>query len=230
VTTVCLVPRRADGGRRDQVWAWVRDRWNREHPDITIREGTDDGPGKFNRSLAINRAAEAAGDWDTAVISDSDSFVGADQIRHAVKGATEGPCRFWLAYDQYNYLSRKMSDRIVAGYDGWWGANGGIEWSMTNTCSSMLVVTRELWDTVGGFDAGFEGWGFEDVAFSHACQTFGGGLQRIPGPVWHLHHPSSPENDNRSPEWEANRLRMIRYGDVSYDQPAMRALIDELHP
>lgn len=226
---VCLVPRRSDGGgRRDALWAFVRARWEREHPDVEIFEGTHDGPGPFNRSLAINRAAALAGDWDVAVISDSDSFADATQVRAAIAGAWTGPCEFWLSYDVFNYLTRKMSDRIMAGYDGWWGANNGIEFPMTGTCSSSVIVTRRLWDAVGGFDEGFKGWGFEDVAFSLACQTFGDGVQRIAGPVWHLHHNTSAENNHSSPEWQANRERMLRYGEASYKPDQMRALLDEL--
>ena len=225
---VCLVPRRSDGGRRDEVWAWVRDRWLSTHPDIELFEGHDDGPGPFNRCRAINSAAARAGDWDVAVIADADSFVAGEQVEAAVQAALLGPCRFWLTYDAFHYLTRSMSDRIMAGFDGWWGADGGIEWTMAGTCSSSVVVTRSLWDEVGGFDEGFVGWGFEDVGFSHACQTFGGGVQRIPGGAWHLHHPPSTENDSRSPVWEANRQRMERYHACSYDPPAMRALLDEI--
>jgi hypothetical protein len=220
---VVLVPRRSDGARRDKVWDWVRGRWQREHPSYTIYEGHHT-EGKFNRSYAINCAAQAAGEWDVAIIADADTFCGPAQITDAVQGATTSGVEFWLAYDTYAYLSRAMSDQVMTGFLGNW--YDGVEFTMTGTCSSMVVVTRRLWDEVGGFDPGFVGWGFEDVAFSHACQTFGGGLKRTPGHAWHLHHPSSPENSHRSPEWTANRNRMIRYGDASYDRDAMRALID----
>lgn len=223
--TVALVPRRSDGGRRDEVWAWVRARWEREHSDIPIFEGHDDGPGKFSRSLAINRAAEAAGDWDAAHVGDADSLVSPAQIRQAFDNALHSNCEFWLTYDVFFYLRRDMSDQIMSGYTGYWEA--GQEWSMTGTCSSSLVVTRRLWDEVGGFDERFVGWGFEDIGFSHACQTFGGGVSRIPGPAYHLHHPPSPENDHRSPEWQAGRDLMQRYHAVAYDRDGMRALLDE---
>lgn len=193
---------------------------------MELFEGHDDGPGKFNRSLAINRAAAAAGEWDAAHIGDSDSFVDAAQIRQAFDNALHGDTEFWLTYDSFHYLRRDMSDRIMAGFDGYWG--DGIEWTMTGTCSSSLVVTWGLWHEVGGFDEGFQGWGFEDVAFSHACQTFGNGVARIPGGVWHLHHPSSPENNANSPEWVANRGRMMAFHAASYDKPAMRALLDRI--
>src|SRR5690606_2080894 len=121
---VNLVPRRADGGRRDAIWSFVRDRWEREHPDIPIFEGHDDGPGKFNRSLAVNLAAEQAGEWDVAVISDSDTFVEGTQVQQAIDGS-QGACSFWLAYDVYYYLSRRMSDLVMDGYTGSWFADNG---------------------------------------------------------------------------------------------------------
>lgn len=225
---VSLVPRRADGGRRDEVWSWIRDRWTLDHPGIPIIEGHDAGPGKFNRGAAINRAAEQCRDADVLVIADSDSFVDARQLNRAIAKAVDPDLpEFVIAYDVFNYLGRAMSDRIMAGFTGWWGP--GIEWSMAGTCSSMIVVTRRLFDEVGGFPAGFEGWGFEDVAFSAACQTFGGGVAREPGDAWHLWHMMSTENNAGSPEFQRNRdLCNDRFGPAAYDRPAMRALLDEV--
>lgn len=216
-----LVPRRPDNGPRDEVWEWVKARWGHEHPTWHVIEG-DHLDGMFNRAAAINHAARSA-DWDTAVIADADTFVAPAQIEAAVEGC-QTDCEFWLAYDSFHYLGRSMSRKIMAGFDGWWKS----EFSMTNTCSSMVAVTRRLWDRVGGFDEGFVGWGFEDVAFSNACQTFGGGLRRVPGEAWHLWHPVSMENNHHSPEWNANRQRALRYGEAIYKPDAMDALLTEL--
>lgn len=219
-----LVPRRVDNGRRDHVWGWLQQRWASEHPDWTVHEGHhDDGP--FNRSAAVNRAASNAGDWDVAVVADCDSFVSKQQADLAVARAVDtGQITF--AYNRFAYLSRRMSDRVMAGYSGaWWP---GVEWSLTGTCSSQVIVTRELWDTVGGFDEGFVGWGFEDIGFSLSCQTFGGGCQRIAGEVWHLWHPPSVENNAKSVHWQNGLARMKRYETAAYKPDAMRALLDEL--
>lgn len=213
-----LVPRRSDGGRRDEVWSYVRTRWD----GYDLTEGHDDAPA-FNRSRAINRAARDAGAWDVAVIADSDSFVGPDQLAQAIEGAyIDG--RMWLAYDRFCYLGRAMSDRVMAGYDGAW--EPGVEWTLHGTCSSMVVVRRDVWDQCGGFDEGFESWGMEDVAFSHAAQTFGGGLARAEGPVWHLHHPPSVEREAHP--WSQKVERAERYHAASYNPEAMRALLIEL--
>lgn len=215
-----LVPRRADGGRRDAVWSWVRERWAAEHPSFEVIEGAcPDGP--FNRSAAINDAASQT-DADILIIADADSFASAAQIDMAVDqiSATRA---FWLPYDTYRYLSRAMSDAVMDGFSGDWLT--GVEFSMTGTCSSVVIVTTELFGLVGGFDEGFQGWGFEDVAFSHAAQTFGGGVSRVPGDVWHLWHTPSTENNHNSPIWQANRERMERYAVAAYDPGAMGALI-----
>jgi len=220
VKVVVLVPRRDDNGRRDQVWAYVRSRWETEHPDWKIVEGHHKR-GPFNRSAAINRAARAVrAKWDVAIIADSDSFVGPEQIEEAVRRATESG-QITFAYDRFMYLSHAMSESIMGGYQGMW--EDGVEWSMTGTCSSMVVVTHDLWDQARGFDEGFVGWGGEDIGFSHAAQTFGGGLQRVPGPVWHLWHSPTPHAPHD--EWVP---RCERYAEAAYDREKMNALLDEL--
>lgn len=216
---VILVPRRADNDRRDQLWEYVRSRWETEQPAWTIHEGHhDDGP--FNRSKAVNRAAADAGDWDIAIVADSDSFVGKPQIDAAVETCARTG-QMTLAYDRFCYLSRQMSDAIMSGWLGDWYP--GVEWYLPGSCSSMVVVTKPVWDESEGFDEGFVGWGGEDIGASHKFQTFGGGLQRIKGEVWHLWHPPAvhASNDVWVPRCE-------RYALASYDRDKMKALMAEL--
>lgn len=213
--TVVLVPRRADHSHRDRLWEWCLNRWHCEHPDLPVYEGHhDDGP--FNRSAALNLAAAAAGDWDVAIVADSDSFVSTDQIHQAVDTCRRtGQVTF--AYDRYCYLSRQMSQLVMSGYFGDWYP--GVEFTMVGTCSSMLAVPRGPWDEMGGADEGFVGWGGEDIAISLGLQTFGGGMQRIRGDVWHLWHPTAP----RSVDTFVDRIKS--YSEAAYDPVAMRDLI-----
>lgn len=223
---VVLVPRRADAGWRDHLWGWVRDRWRREHPEWSIHEGWHPAElGPFNRSAGVNAAAREAGDWDVAVIADSDTFADAAQVRQAVDVALVDR-QITFAYDRYCYLNRAGTKKVIEGFQGnWWPF---VEWTMTGTCSNLVVVPRSLWDAVGGFDEGFVGWGMEDVGFSLACQAIGGGMRRISGDVWHLHHNPSPENNTESPLYLANVARMKRYEACNYDPAAMRDLLVEL--
>lgn len=221
---VALVPRRSDGGHRDEVWSWVRSHWMAAHPTVDVFEGHhDDGP--FNRSAAINTAAAAAGEWDVAVIADGDSFVSTSQLATAVDTAARTH-RITFAFNRFRYLDEAMSRRVRDGFPGDWMP--GVRWTMNDTCSSQVVVSRTLWDRVGGFDEGFVGWGMEDIGFSLACQALGGGMERVDGDVWHLWHPVSPENDPSDPLYVANVARMKRYEACNYDPRKMRRLLDEL--
>jgi hypothetical protein len=77
---------------------------------------------------------------------------------------------------------------------------------------------------VEGFDEQFIGWGYEDNAFAVACETFGGPVVRLPGPLWHLHHATDPDGKKGTPTHTRNRARAARYVAVRGDQQAVAAL------
>lgn len=214
--TVLLVCRRPDHGRRDLLWRYARHRWMRDHPDWPIFEGEHlDGP--FNRSAAINAAARDAGDWDVAVVIDADVVIDPEQVRVAVHNAHHTG-RLTFPYQRYVPLGEQITNEILdRGTDRDWvkgvDRRHGVMDARVGKAhvSSVVVVPRRLWDDVGGFDERFEGWGCEDVAFAHACDAVGGGIDRIDGDVFHLWHPPSKERDLRSPLYLAGSRLAARY-------------------
>ena len=219
--TVFLVPRRPDGAHRDRLWNRCRSHWLSSCPGIPIIEGASpDGP--FNRSAAINAAA--SGDWGVAVILDADVLAPASQIYDAVEMAVRTG-RMVLGFTEYLALNALMTRRVLEGGEPWESVQG-ISLRQWSHESSIVVVTRELFDEVGGFDERFVGWGQEDVAFSQACRVLSGEPIRIPGRVVHLYHGRSPERDRRQPEYRANQLLGKRYRETKEPQ-AMRDLLAE---
>lgn len=173
--------------------------------DVHVGE-PDDGP--FNRSQALNRAAAAAGAWDIALLVDLDVITPHTQADIAVEIAA-GTGRLVLAFDRLMLLPRSRTQQA---HDGRPLTAGS---PVAGHVSCAVVVTRELWDTVGGFDERFRGWGAEDRAFHAACTTLGPrhGL-RVDGFAWHLWHPRSAERTAVTPEHRANVALADRYREA----------------
>ena len=220
VKAVILVPRRADGGRRDLLWEYTRAHW--EALGWPIFVGThDDGP--FNAAAARNEAARLAGDWEVAVFVDADSIMlDHEPVRKAVKIAAQSG-QFLRPYNRYWMTDAGGADammatgrrptsgvRILRGGD----AHGGVN-----------IVPRRLWDDVGGYDERFRGWGSEDSAFEMACRTLGG-FHQLPGEVFHLWHPISADRSTGDPGFQANVALRHRY-ERAQRASSMRALLDE---
>lgn len=219
---VILVPRRADNGPRDRTWEWIRAWWELHLPELEIYEGHHDD-GLFSRSIAVNRAAAAAGAWDVAMLIDADVFCHPPNAREALERALETGDRLVLPFDRRHNLGPAGSEAIMAGDRGSWRRY--IARTYTDMCSSAVAVPRALYDQVGGFDEQFRGWGFEDNAFAAAAETFGAPLERIPGELWHLYHPTAPEGKKGTPSYQANRARRDLYDAALGDRATMARLI-----
>ena len=227
---VILVPRRDDHGHRDQLWAWCKAWWERELSFMPIIEGhhTD---GLFNRSAAINTASRLAGDWDVAVIIDSDVICNPDRVRQGIDLAL-ATGKLVLPHNVRKDLSPRGSREVMAGYTGNWDRHVRKTYSEDNghpSVSSVVIVPRSAWDAIGGFDEQFRGWGYEDTAFAAAAQTFVG-IERLDGEVWHFWHPTNPEEGRGRPSWQANQARGQKYRAAIGNADAIRELQNEVDP
>lgn len=220
--SVVLVPRRAGNPYRDSVWEWVSAWWD-QHVGLPVYVGEHlDGP--FNRSAALNAASALAGEWDVAILIDADVILDPRLVfaTLAIASGTPGPA---LAYDERIHLDRHGTRLILDGFSGSW--RPFTRTRLTDSCSSAIAVSRDLWETSGGFDEMFVGWGWEDVAFRCAVETFGLPLTKLQGTLWHLWHPKSTENDRSAPLCQANQARGALYKEARMNRPKMIALRDE---
>lgn len=223
---VLLVPWRTDDGPRAAVWAVCRRRWEALFPDWPIYEGVSpDGP--FQRAAAINHAARQAGSWDVAVIIDADVMLPPENVREAVRIATTTGKVTW-AHRRWRELTEaatlrligKRSDLYAPGILGSGGVEGSdlmaddghgkplLDLYVSSTTplsfSCCIAIRRDAWDTVGGFDERFVGWGHEDTAFAAATAWYAG-WARVDGDVLNLWHPRLPGAGR------ADKLRQDRY-------------------
>lgn len=223
-----IVPRRGDGGNRDKLWDFCRRYWRTERPEWEIVEGEHiDGP--FNRSAAINQAAQ--GPWDVAVILDADTVIDTEPIERAVMLAHE-TWRLVLPFSTRCLLSRSGTRKILEGYKGSWDRFVTARQRPSDAyvyVSGCQVVPRPLWDAIGGFDERFESYGGEDDAFHAATIALSGHdarEDRLPGNAWHLWHAHSPDARNPAAR-KLVRSLSERYTDCAWDRERMQTLLRE---
>jgi hypothetical protein len=221
MSTVILVPRRDDGGERDALWAFARKHWEGMGVPIFCGDHLD---GPFNRGAGINTAAKLAGDWDTAIIIDSDVLIELAKVSLAVECAQRFQ-RVVHPFREYHALTPGGTKAIMNGFSGNWKGHVKYTWWINMSC--CVVVPRSVWNEVGGFDERFVGWGWEDVAFIQSTDCLTGNHLRFYGDLWHLYHHRSPENNHASPLYNASKVLATRYIESRYDPDAMRSLLRE---
>lgn len=206
---VFLVPRRADEGHRDALWKYARRRWETLFPDWPIYEGHHDS-GSFNRSAAVNLAAELADEvepWDVAVVIDSDVVLRRSAVAMAVARAEDSGLVVW-PHTRWRGLSELATKRIIddrrdLGPEIEEDTDVLVEKTNPVSWSCCIAIPRVAWDRLGGFDERFRGWGYEDMAFQSAVVGLIG-FERVPTPapgeagfgttdVYHLWHPRTGE-------------------------------------
>jgi len=192
---VLLVPRKADNGRRDEIWEWVEHEWLREHhPDWEIFEGRDDGE-TFSMGKARNDAARAAGDWDVAVILDSDTIAAPWAVKEAVRMASISS-KMVVAGDVRMRMDETSSNLIIDGGpwfprpEGRHPKTGVVPETIYGEPSSgVIAVSRYLWDATGGYVENMKGWGWEDLVFITQCCVVGNGIDWVrDSTLLHFYH------------------------------------------
>lgn len=217
MNVTALVPRRPEPWR-DLLWGFVRSRWDGEHPDIPVVAVDDPFPLRpFSRSRSLN-AARSSTDADVLIVMDGDVFCDSAMIDPMI--AATASSRMVVGFSEHRSLGPTGTAKVLAGWiDGW--SDDVIEVRDDNH-ASLIAIRSELWDSVGGFDERFEGWGWEDVAFRLVCETLLGPMVVLKGTLWHLWHPCDPQREMHN---TANRERLEPFIAAQGDVDAMRSVI-----
>lgn len=195
--SVCF-PWRADPDR-DRLATWILRRWALLFPDYELVLGAcDDGP--FNRSQAINDAfARSSG--DIIIVADLDTIFHAHFVEEAVTRVESDPNAWGFGFSEYIKLTPSYTDWVLRYQADITVLEQYVEAyeSSSTTTSGLLAISREGFTKVGGFDARFVGWGWEDVAFTDTADRLLSPHFRVEdGYLLHLWHEMShtEANDN----------------------------------
>jgi predicted glycosyltransferase involved in capsule biosynthesis len=200
-----LVPFRSDNGIRAEVFEWLMEYYKHELPGAEIIISDDDRqPDQpFCKTMAFNMAADRA-KGDIFVLLDADCYIpGSVLISAATKIRSfekRGVPLWFIPYRNFYRLNELLSADLVASnpknpmrfhakldrsaLDEVSGISHGHHYG-----ALIQVMPRTAWETVGGMDIRFRGWGSEDVCFMKAVDTLYGPHKTIDTPVYHVWHP-----------------------------------------
>ena len=223
--TVLLVPFSSEDASRTRIWKHVK-RWLQQTLDapMYIGEHIPEQPALYNLSLARNDAAWQAGDdWDVAIIHDADTVINPQQIEAGVQVALETGAVTYPYTERWE-LDFEGTSMLLEDESSDWQSHMQ-QYVRNQPLGGCIIVRRDLWDLVRGFDTGFVGWGHEDGAFAIACEVLSGKrLRRIPGKSLHLEHSFAPAKRKDSPIYLANQERIRRYIENKQQPDAMTKL------
>jgi predicted glycosyltransferase involved in capsule biosynthesis len=131
---------------------------------------------------------------DVIVLNDADTFPQLEVLKETVQLAFLDN-KIHVPYKEVRVLNEKESQRFL---------NDSLlysyiaEISLTD-CSGINVFTPEAWESVGGADEKFIGWGYEDDAMQHAHKVVHKtSYVSHAGHIFRLSHDRQPANDVNS--------------------------------
>ncbi len=182
-----LIPTGFKEMRRHQIYLWTTQRWMMQFPEFQICLGWSD-PLNYNRSEARNKAFQQA-DGEIIVITDADTATSPANVKAALDLSIR--TQSWvIAHRTYHSLTEQYTDALLQeSPDVPLRPPFPAHWTMRNKSQAgVLVMPREAYETVEGYDERFDGWGYEDNAFAEKLNKKWSPALRTSGEVVHLWH------------------------------------------
>lgn len=222
-----LIPYKRDYGIRDDLFKWVITFYENVMPEVEmcICESQSE---PFNRSQAINNAAKEA-TRNVFVIADADVIYNPKMVVQAIQLLEK---HAWIIpFSKFLDVSKSSTEKLLMSSPQWpllmeMDYEDRYKNKNYKSISSLVVVTRDNFNMVGGFDERFEGWGREDNAFRDAMNTICGPYKRIKNQfLYHLWHPRTKSQGN--PNFKKNHRLYKQYSKRRGMVKEMKELIKE---
>ena len=242
--------------QRVKNFEWLKQYWAAQLPGAQIVVGDDEDVDKpFSKSVAVNNAASKA-KGDIFVIVDADGYIDTNAVLHCAKEIRKarklGKKLWFVPYRQFYRLTHEASAELLASDPAdpllfpcppkGSSMSSDTDPTMGHWYGAMIqIMSREAFETVGGWDPRFRGWGGEDHAAMRAMDTLYAPHKTLPGQVLHVWHPMlGPEGEVKSVHWknrmwegqdapQINNKLSWRYYHASNKPEVMKKLVAEGH-
>jgi GT2 family glycosyltransferase len=178
------------------------------------------------------------GEGDIIVFIDADSIPNPDALMYSIDHVVR--CKKWMYPFSTYYNLTEAGSKDFMDSPPWvtWRPEDGYEYEYVfpdpvfpgdrpAAVGGSMVIHRDAWKEVRGYDERFKGWGGEDRAMSMALMTLIGEGPRYPAPIYHLWHPAPEAERFDHPNWKSNQELLERYQAVYQGRVSMRALLDD---
>lgn len=202
--------------------------WLRPHGwPIVVHELDPSEP--WSKGAVVDAAVQQI-DTPGLIVHDADVIVEPDALAACATAIVSGYPWAQPHSDVYR-LSRRatqmlLSGTIVGPHHHLGGAALERRPHVAPPGGGIVVVQRSAYDTVGGIDPRFIGWGGEDISFARALDTLVGPAYRLRHALWHLYHAPQMIRPGRRGSDESERLASL-YLDADGSVEQMRKIRDE---
>jgi Glycosyl transferase family 2/N-terminal domain of galactosyltransferase len=160
--------------------------------------------GAYNRGWAFNIGANVvAREAEYLLFLDADVLLQRDCLRRTLD-ILRGGCLAVRPYSEAMFLDPDSTARTVRAWPRLPDANSLSGSLFVNPMGLCIAVEAGFYDRVGGHDERFEGWGWEDREFWERIERQTA-IGRLPDRIFHLHHASSPLNE----QWGASNQSLF---------------------
>lgn len=178
-------------------WRDTGEPWRKKHFDFLYNYYScffdviiGDHEGEFSRSAARNAGVEGSTS-DISVIIDADNYIPIEQINQAIRHAGRKDCLV-KPFNTFGYLTEQSTllfyDLFVDPINDF--SPTYIDPPQKDFTGGAYVMKKSLWQSLGGMDEEFIGWGAEDDAFHLLCKNSGIRTMYVDGYDYHLYHPA----------------------------------------
>lgn len=241
-----LIPFRDDHEHRTEVFNWLLRFWESQLEAEIVIGHYDGSP--FSKAIAVDDAAARACGRIFAIL-DADCWMDPNVIEGCVWSILKAQeeCRnlWYVPYRHLWRINERTTQHILhsdpcrpydfpsppppSDIDHVGGEGYGHQYG-----AMALIVPRDAFWLVGGFDPRFISWGSEDASFMHSLDTLYALHENTPNDVLHLWHQRIGKiDDHASRQWVGQSTGNVnarlgqRYERASGDPTLMRSLIAE---
>ena len=185
MTVSLIVPLRVRDPWRARVAGWMLRRWATLRPTWEIIVA--DSPSvEWSKPRAVNVAVDASR-GDTLVIVDADCTVDLATLdRFPLDAAWAQP------FSTVARLTRSQTATVLGGAPGAATFPTDAAGGRRAIGGGLVVVRREVYQVLGGWDERFEGWGAEDTWLGRELTRIAGAPAVDDAVLHHLWHPRDP--------------------------------------